>query len=308
MHWGPPFQRRRIGIRGRIIKSMLSNCSEMFFLGTHWTTWYSMVSELACTIDHKMDQSLWQTIISFDIFAFIIHVNTNSIVMWVILLSSTVSRLRFCGRPWGFKIYFSFRAYSEATRSFPSVGCVRNKLQFRTVQQNQKSFLWMQDWREEGDLLMNKREVRSPRHTIPKRKQSRRVINDLDNVDFIPSNVRSSHQEALYVLGDNEGVIKMIINWRSPTMRHVSRTHRVALDWLFDRINLDPKSNTLIPKTNSKTYWPKETSHEMNGIIFCVCLTSAVSVLQIVLEWCRKERKKIQVKKESQQNRSRWWI
>ena len=24
-------------------------------------------------------------------------------------------------------------------------------------------------------------------------------------------------------------------------MRHVSRTHRVALDWLFDRINLDYK-------------------------------------------------------------------
>ena len=24
-------------------------------------------------------------------------------------------------------------------------------------------------------------------------------------------------------------------------MRHVSRTHKVALDWLFDRINLDPK-------------------------------------------------------------------
>ena len=36
---------------------------------------------------------------------------------------------------------------------------------------------------------------------------------------------------------------------RSPTMRHVSRTHRVALDWLFDRINLDPKSksNMLTP-------------------------------------------------------------
>ena len=28
---------------------------------------------------------------------------------------------------------------------FQSVGCVRNKLQFRTVQQNQKSFPWMQD-------------------------------------------------------------------------------------------------------------------------------------------------------------------
>ena len=33
----------------------------------------------------------------------------------------------------------------------------------------------------------------------------------------------------------------MIIRGRSPTMRHVSRTHRVALDWLFDRMNLDHK-------------------------------------------------------------------
>ena len=59
---------------------------------------------------------------------------------------------------------------------------------------------------------------------------------------IIPSNVKSSHQEALlYVFEDNEAVIKMIIKGRSPTMRHVSRTHRVALDWLFDRINLNPK-------------------------------------------------------------------
>ena len=39
----------------------------------------------------------------------------------------------------------------------------------------------------------------------------------------------------------NETVIKMIIKGRSPTVRHVSRNHRVALDWLFDRINLDSK-------------------------------------------------------------------
>ena len=71
---------------------------------------------------------------------------------------------------------------------------------------------------------------------------SRGVIHVLDNVDRVPSNVQFSHQEALlYVFEDNEAVIKMIIKGRSPTMRHVSRTHRVALDWLFDRINLDPK-------------------------------------------------------------------
>ena len=45
----------------------------------------------------------------------------------------------------------------------------------------------------------------------------------------------------LYVFEDNEAVIKMIIKGRSPTMRHVSRSYRVALDWLCDRINLDPK-------------------------------------------------------------------
>ena len=68
------------------------------------------------------------------------------------------------------------------------------------------------------------------------------MINDLDNVDFIPSNVQSSHQEALLsVFEANEAVIKIIIKGRSRTMRHVSRTHRVALDWLFDRINLDTK-------------------------------------------------------------------
>ena len=67
-------------------------------------------------------------------------------------------------------------------------------------------------------------------------------INVMVNIDSVHLHTQSSRQEALlYVFEDNEAVIKMIIKGRSPTMRHVSRTHRVALDWLFDRINLDPK-------------------------------------------------------------------
>ena len=67
-------------------------------------------------------------------------------------------------------------------------------------------------------------------------------IDVLQDIDSVPSNVQSASREALlYVLEDNEAVIKMIIKGISPTMRHVSRTHSVALDWLFDRINLDPK-------------------------------------------------------------------
>ena len=74
------------------------------------------------------------------------------------------------------------------------------------------------------------------------RKKFHGKIDDLDNVDIISSNVHSSRKEALlYIFEDHEAVIKMIIKGRSLAMRHDSRTHRVALDWLFDRINVDPK-------------------------------------------------------------------
>ena len=75
---------------------------------------------------------------------------------------------------------------------------------------------------------------------------------------------------------DNEVVIKMIIKGRSPTMRHVSRTHRVALDWLFDRITLDPKIQIkmLTPQTNLLTCWPMEASRVMSGTIFLACWIS----------------------------------
>ena len=45
----------------------------------------------------------------------------------------------------------------------------------------------------------------------------------------------------------------MSINCRMwTTMRDVSRTHRVALDWLFDRISLDPKIRTKFVDTKNQ--------------------------------------------------------
>ena len=81
-----------------------------------------------------------------------------------------------------------------------------------------------------------------PDSDVHKRHKSHKKIDVMKDIDYVPSNVQSARQEALlYVFEDNEAVIKRIIKGRSPTMRHVSRTHRVALDWLFDRINLDSK-------------------------------------------------------------------
>ena len=81
-----------------------------------------------------------------------------------------------------------------------------------------------------------------PESDAHKRQKSHSRIDVVKDIDSVPSNVQSANREVLlYVFEDNEAVIKMIMKGRSPTMRHVSRTHRVALDWLFDRINLDPK-------------------------------------------------------------------
>ena len=86
--------------------------------------------------------------------------------------------------------------------------------------------------------------------TRKSRKQTKNQVktpvqnNDLElcNVDYVPSSVKSSRSVALLqIFEDKEAVVKMIIKGRSPTTRHVSRNHRIALDWLFDRINLDPK-------------------------------------------------------------------
>ena len=56
-----------------------------------------------------------------------------------------------------------------------------------------------QSHKERGDPLMNKREVHSVPHTLQKRKKSHGMIDDLNNVDFIPSNVNSSREKSFIV-------------------------------------------------------------------------------------------------------------
>ena len=106
-----------------------------------------------------------------------------------------------------------------------------------------------------------------------KHHKSRNKIDVMRDIDSVPSNVQSACQEALlYVFEDNEAVIKMIMKGRSPTMRHVSRTHRLALDWLFYRINLDPKiqikyidtKNQLADMLTKRNFTRDEWNHLMN--------------------------------------------
>ena len=60
-------------------------------------------------------------------------------------------------------------------------------------------------------------------------------------VDYVPPSLPICFGRAsLYCFEDNDAVIKMIVKGRSPNLRHVSRTHRIDLDWLFERISSDP--------------------------------------------------------------------
>ena len=97
-----------------------------------------------------------------------------------------------------------------------------------------------------------------PDNDVHKRHESQKKIDVMKDIDAVPSNVQSARQEALlYVFEDNEAVIKMIMKGRSPTMRHVSRTHRVTLliGCLIELIWIPKsKSNTSTPKTNSQTF------------------------------------------------------
>ena len=158
-------------------------------------------------------------------------------------------------------------------------------------------------------------------------------------------------------------------------MRHVSRTHRVALDWLFDRIYLDPKiqikyidtKNELADILTKGNFTRDEWNHlltlfNISHFSSTACIAAMAKRAQQEsgegrvtaksrpmmnltartpsfvsssassnpgrtshgyqdperpvlddrteqpVEMSRKERKKIQVKKESQKNRNQWWI
>ena len=137
---------------------------------------------------------------------------------------------------------------------------------------------------------------------VHERHKSQRKIDVMKDIDSVPSNVQSARQEALlYVFEDNEAVIKMIIKERSPTMAHVSRNHKVALDGdgLFDRINLDSKiqikyidtKNQLADNLTKKNFTRDEWNHLLHFFS-----TLDISVLQFALLQWRSEFNKNQEK------------
>ena len=91
-----------------------------------------------------------------------------------------------------------------------------------------------QSHKERRDPCTNQREVRAAPHKLQKGKKSHEWFMILMMLIIFPqTSILLVRKLKLYVFEDNEAVIKMIIKGRSPTMRHFSTTHRVALDFFL---------------------------------------------------------------------------
>ena len=128
---------------------------------------------------------------------------------------------------------------------------------------------------------------------------------------------------------DNEALIKMIMKGRSPNLRHISRSHRVPLDW-FVRQNqfrskdsdqvcwLQESTRTQIDIRTCELHYLYQTSslfdisHVMHGTTFYVCLILAFSalkaalssILKSALKLWQRDNKKVIMMKESSPNQS----
>ena len=78
-------------------------------------------------------------------------------------------------------------------------------------------------------------------HTLVETQANIRLMNYYERITYPAAHnlLKGFPRYTFFV--DTESVTKMIMKGLLPTMRHVTRVQKVALDWLFDRINFDPK-------------------------------------------------------------------
>ena len=234
-------------------QNLLENCQihalKLFWNAYAWQELDNLIfygQWTICTIDHKMYQNLWQTIISFGL--------SHSSYMWIqavlpcgkhcpTMQIGTVSRLRFCRRSWGFEIYIRWNIVQYWKSFICSDGL---RLDGITALDSWTLIVAVlgntnQSHEERRDQFMNKREVRS----------------NLTQFKHENNLKESSMMRTMLILFPRTSILlirklccmclKTMKQWsrwlkgRSPTMRHVSRTHKVALDWVIDQINLDTK-------------------------------------------------------------------
>ena len=317
---------------------MLSNCCEILILGADWKTlvFYGQWNKLARSIT-KWTKDLWQTDYLVWYLIFITHVNTNSIAMWVILQNNAdwdcfqdsdfARDLEDSKSTSGGNIMCFWKSYICSNKFW----CVRNKLQFRTSSTESEIVSLDAGLRLDGipgldvwDLIVlvlgntiqnhDRKEEPVVGHDKSHKpsQQSRGMFNVLNNVDCVPSNVQFSHQEALlYVFEDHEAVIKMIIKGEEVPQWDMFPGPTELRDWLFDRINLDPKiqikyidtKNQLADMLTKGNFTRDEWNH-----LLCSFNISHFSSTVCAEKMAERNTTRFRWRKSHSQSRGQWWV
>ena len=134
-------------------------------------------------------------------------------------------------------------------------------------------------------------------------KEGDRPVDQLSKWDYVTTKAHYFQGETqLYIFEDNEAVIKMIIKGRSQMMRHVSRTHRVAWDWLFGRRNLDTKIQIKHVDTKNKLAdMLTEGSFTRDEWCHLLCLVNIVNISKFSRSHFRSVEKTATVSKRIQE-------
>ena len=103
------------------------------------------------------------------------------------------------------------------------------------------------------DQIMEVLAPQSVRARPLKERAPRTALESMFDVDSVPPTYPlSSGAIKMVIFEDNESVIKMVVKGRSLAMGHVSRTHRVDLDWLYERCRVDPSIRIRFVPTKSQ--------------------------------------------------------
>ena len=252
----------------------------------------------------KLDQGMWQTSSTFDLLHSFHKWLQTALSCWkqsTTMQIGTVSRLRFCRRSWRFEIDFRWNVvyFWQSLVCSKKLGCVRKRRQFHTVQRNLRLFLLMQvyEWTvfpalDLWDLVIDVLHSKSNQTHRNQLARETRCITKRPRCARVP---RPRHQLLKKTTNYQKSILfphfssgrPFVHLWgqrgcdKEDCQKEKSYNETCFQDpqscsWLVVRVSLDwtprSKSNMSTPKTNSQTFWPKGTSHVMNGIIFSFSL------------------------------------
>ena len=97
-------------------------------------------------------------------------------------------------------------------------------------------------WSQVTEIITGRSNSTSPKTKSSESSAFRKYDSiSLDYCDYVPPSLPSlRYNTKSFFVQDNDAVIKMVVKARAPTLKHVSRTHRIDLDWLFERVSADP--------------------------------------------------------------------